>query len=579
MWRLICKKNVTKFNSAAGFFARNFADAHKTAASPFALPSEPSTTSISKPEEKLPFSNIVSKTEMVVNQRPDVSLKVQEEDLHKPIPFDEVPGPTALRYISKIWSVIPIFGNQVTTSTLQYVLSAGSQISWGNNLALFRYLLNEYGPVVRLHGPFGGDVVILSRPEHASVVFQNEGPYPIRSSLDCVEKYRLQYRLYRQAGPFSMHGPEWETLRKSIEPALEQSLNYQCDRIAKTCDNFVGRTMVIRNRQLEVPKSYKEELNKWCLECLCGIMFNKNLGFLDTKGLSSTAETSILLDSLSEATHAIRKCEFGLHMWKFFETPAWKRLVQNCDTIDHILGSYLKKSQEKLRERKEKNLETKPEDVSLIDCFLVKDSMVVEDILTVLLDMMLLGVNMTTHSAAFMMYHLARNPRVQHNLYQEISKLPENLTRDDLNNLPYLKACLHESLRLKPPMPVLSRILTKDITVHGYRIPKGTFMLIATNLSSLREEHFEDALKFKPERWLGMEVNKDMEALATIPFGLGPKACLAKNLAEVQICFLIIKMLRKFRIEYHYGDIESNNQLLAAPTRPLKFRLVDRLDG
>lgn len=80
----------------------------------------------------------------------------------------------------------------------------GSQLSWGNNLWLYRYLLDEYGPVVRLHGPFGGDVVILSRPEHANIVFQNEGPYPIRSSLDSVEKYRLQYRKYKHAGPFVM---------------------------------------------------------------------------------------------------------------------------------------------------------------------------------------------------------------------------------------------------------------------------------------------------------------------------------------------------------------------------------------
>lgn len=77
-------------------------------------------------------------------------------------------------------------------------------MSWGNNLWLYRYLLDEYGPVVRLHGPFGGDVVILSRPEHASIVFQNEGPHPVRSSLDSVEKYRLQYRKYKHAGPFVM---------------------------------------------------------------------------------------------------------------------------------------------------------------------------------------------------------------------------------------------------------------------------------------------------------------------------------------------------------------------------------------
>lgn len=61
-----------------------------------------------------------------------------------------------------------------------------------------------YGPVVRLHGPFGSDVVLLNRPDHASAVFKSEGPYPVRCCLDSVEKYRLEYRRFRQAGPFLM---------------------------------------------------------------------------------------------------------------------------------------------------------------------------------------------------------------------------------------------------------------------------------------------------------------------------------------------------------------------------------------
>lgn len=37
------------------------------------------------------------------------------------------------------------------------------------------------------------------------------------------------------------------------------------------------------------------------------------------------------------------------------------------------------------------------------------------------------------------------------------------------------------------------------------------------------------------------------------------------------------QVLDKFRVEYHYGDINSNNRLLAAPDRPLKFRFVERV--
>ena len=84
-----------------------------------------------------------------------------------------------------------------------FFLLAGSMIR-RNRMNLFRLMLDEYGPVVRLHGLLGGDVVLISRPEHADIVFQNEGVYPIRSTLDCVEHYRLQHRKVKQAGPFVM---------------------------------------------------------------------------------------------------------------------------------------------------------------------------------------------------------------------------------------------------------------------------------------------------------------------------------------------------------------------------------------
>ncbi|KRT78331.1 cytochrome P450 [Oryctes borbonicus] len=305
-------------------------------------------------------------------------------------------------------------------------------------------------------------------------------------------------------------------------------------------------------------------------------MFNRHIGFLDPRGLSSTSEPAVMLESLSGATNAIRKCESGLHLWKFFETPSWKSLVMHCDTIDNILTKYIRKAQDKLREYKNKGLEPKPEDMSLLERFLLSEAVLPEDMQTILLDMMLIGVNTTSHAVAFLLYHLARFPRTQQKLYDEIKTLPAKVDKNMLTSLPYLKACIQESLRLQPPMPILNRILTKDISVHGYKIPKGTYMLIATKLSSLREEHFEDALKFKPERWMHPEIGKEMESMATIPFGHGAKACLAKDLAEVELSLLIYKLLRKFRVEYHYGDIGSTNTLIASPSRALKFRFVDR---
>ncbi|KAK9753276.1 Cytochrome P450 [Popillia japonica] len=537
---------------------------------------EPKTATTMFPTESTsPSTSADSKTKDVLA---GVYVKVGQVDTIPDAPiassaFEDVPGPVFLKRLARFWTFVPVVGTQVTASTIQYLLSAGSQLSWSNNLWLFRWLLDEYGSVVRLHGPFGGDVVIVSRPEHASTVFQNEGPYPIRSTLDCVEKYRLQHRKYKNAGPFVMYGPEWEKLRKSIEQPLMNALLQQYDKIDTTCSELIDRILTIRNKQQEVPKDFVKEIHKWSLECLCSVMFNRHIGFLDPRGLSSTSEPAIILESLNGATNAIRKCESGLHLWKFFETPAWKSLVMHCDTIDNILTKYIRKAQDKLREYKNKGVELKSDDMSLLERFLLSEAMLPEDMQTILLDMMLIGVNTTSHAAAFLLYHLARFPRKQQKLYDEIKNLPAKIDKNTLMNLQYLKACIQESLRLQPPMPILNRILTKDIVVHGYKIPKGTYMLIATKLSSLREEHFEDSLKFKPERWLYPELGKDMESMATIPFGHGAKACLAKDLAEVELSLLIYKLLLKQQALKFAQSLRHVN-FRASTTSPINSKKV-----
>lgn len=228
-------------------------------------------------------------------------------------------------------------------------------------------------------------------------------------------------------------------------------------------------------------------------------------------------------------------------MWKFFDTPTWRSLVHNCDTIDSIVGKYIQRSQESLRGKKPEELQQG--NLSLIESLLLTEGLLPEDILTIFLDMMLIGVNTTVHSVAFLFYHLAKCPRAQHKLYEEIKDVPDKLNRDDLKKLRYLQACIKESLRLKPPMPVLSRILTNDVVVYNYHIPKGTYMLLATHLSSTKEEFFEDAEKFKPDRWFSPEMSESrLENMASIPFGYGTRACIAKELAETQISMVLVKV-------------------------------------
>ncbi|KAK4886050.1 hypothetical protein RN001_002321 [Aquatica leii] len=547
-----------------------------------------SDTSRIFPEESTINRKPASLSTPHVAKKENLFLKLEQlesvpetEALRKSLSFDEVPGPKYLKYLSKFWSFFPVMGTQVTASTVQYLLSAGkvygNHLSWGNNAQFFRKMLDHYGPVVRLHGPFGGDVVILSKPEHVAAVFESEGRYPVRSCLDCLEKYRVQYRRFRRVGPFLMYGLEWENLRKAIAGSLQTLTEYQFELIDKTTDEFITRILRIRNKQDEVPSYFGNEINKWALECMCCITLNKRLGFLDSCGLSNTSEPARMLESLNNATNAIRRCESGIHLWKFFNTPAWNSLVKHCDQLGLILNKYIYKIQDSLHQKKINNEILSSEKTSLVESLFLRDGLLPEDILTIILDMVLIGVNTVSHSIAFLLYNLARNPRAQAKLYKEVVDKHDLLLKDHSLPFSYLQACIKESLRLNPPMPILSRVLSKDTLVHNYRLPRGTYVLIDTHISSMREEYFEDAHRFKPERWFEEAANFHENNYVTMPFGFGQKSCIARVVAETQIALIMIKIIEKFRVEYHYGELTSTNRPLAAPDHSLKFTFVDRI--
>lgn len=493
------------------------------------------------------------------------------------LPFDLMPGPQSIKMLAKLWNFFPLASRY--EESIQKLVGADNifgYLSWYNSLPLFKRMINEYGPLVRLHGPFGGNVVILLRLEDAMTLIKTEGSFPIRSCIDSLEQYRLQYRKYKQAGPFLTCGPEWKKMRNVVEGLLCDYVDNQFKVIDEASNEFINRILHIRNKQDEVLSSFYNEINKWSLECICSILLNKRFGFLESAGINFSSEPARILDSVKEVVTAIHRCEFGIHFWKIVETPGWKNLVKYCDVLDTIFNKYVHKAQDSLRHKKNSNDNLTVQNISFLESLLLKEEISSEDSLTLLLDMVIIGSTAVTHAVAFLLYHLARYTNAQRKLYEEIKKTSAKLTRQDLSNMPYLQACLKESLRLKQPIPILNRVLPENSLIHNYQVPKNTHVLIPTQLYSLKEEYFEDSLKFKPDRWLYDDLELSNFKLSALSFGCGSKSCFAQALAEMQLGTLVVQILRKFRVAYQYGEINSTNQMLAAPDRPLRFSFIDR---
>lgn len=95
------------------------------------------------------------------------------------------------------------------------------------------------------------------------------------------------------------------------------------------------------------------------------------------------------------------------------------------------------------------------------------------------------------------------------------------------------------------------------------------------------EQHFKNPNEFMPERWLKKNVpNACPEAKASnpfvyLPFGFGPRSCVGKRFAEMEMNVLLTRLLRKYRIEFDYGPLKYRYSFVLSPTSELKFKLTE----
>ncbi|XP_062966004.1 cytochrome P450 4F2-like isoform X1 [Cynocephalus volans] len=163
------------------------------------------------------------------------------------------------------------------------------------------------------------------------------------------------------------------------------------------------------------------------------------------------------------------------------------------------------------------------------------------------------GHDTTASGLSWILYHLAKHPEYQERCRQEVRELlrdrePKEIEWDDLAELPFLTMCLKESLRLHPPVTVISRRCTQDIELpEGRVIPKGVTCLLSIfgthhNPAVWPNPEVYDPFRFDPENIKGRS------PLAFIPFSAGPRNCIGQTFAMAEMKVALALTLLRFRV-------------------------------
>ncbi|KAI8615370.1 cytochrome P450 [Chytriomyces sp. MP71] len=168
------------------------------------------------------------------------------------------------------------------------------------------------------------------------------------------------------------------------------------------------------------------------------------------------------------------------------------------------------------------------------------------------LNFLLAGRDTTAGTLSWTFFMLHKHPNVVSKLRDEIATVLNDATPtygQIKSDLPYATAVLRESLRLYPAVPGNVKQAVSDVTLpDGTFVPKGSFVGWNPYVLGRTEDIWGlDVKQFRPERWLEME--KQPSPFDYPVFHAGPRVCLGKQMAELEIVYVMVELVRKFDFE------------------------------
>jgi cytochrome P450 len=173
-----------------------------------------------------------------------------------------------------------------------------------------------------------------------------------------------------------------------------------------------------------------------------------------------------------------------------------------------------------------------------------------------LITLLLAGYDTTSRTLTWAFYSLAQNPEVEKRLHQELREVLDGRTPtyNDLPNLRYTSLVIQEAMRLLPPNSIIARQAVGDDSIGGYKIPAGSVITLSQYLTHRHEEHWPNPEAFEPERFAPENVT-GRHRFAYFPFGGGPRQCVGKGMAMMNVSLALAAMAQKFQLRLIPGHI------------------------
>jgi cytochrome P450 len=410
-------------------------------------------------------------------------------------------------------------------------------------------LISDFGDFVHYRGLFS--FYLINDPELVK--------YVLKETHRQFDKNTVIYNRFRNALGNSLvnaEGAHWRRQRKLIQPSFNPA-----------------SIKIFFNNMIE---SSNQLVTKWDSFAGSGNSFNvatdMNILTLEIAG------KSLFSDGFNKAAPSIRKWTQVINKYSAcppipiltnprFPTPLNLKLKQ-------VLKEYRAFIDGIIQER----LENSPDKNDLLSTFLairdeetgepMEDREIAEEVLG-----MIIGGHETSSTAlTWIFYELDKNPAVEAKMVEEIQRVTENqqLEFEKVQELKYTKAVIQEAMRLHPPLWFENRNTLREVELGDSILPKGSMVILSRYALHRNSKVWKNPDLFDPNRFYPETpdtINGFKTSGAYIPFSSGPRVCIGRHFAMMEIIVILCTLLQKFRIR-----VSSDNQHAVATNLTMELR-------
>jgi cytochrome P450 len=193
------------------------------------------------------------------------------------------------------------------------------------------------------------------------------------------------------------------------------------------------------------------------------------------------------------------------------------------------------------------------------------------------LTLFLAGHETTANALSWTWHLLGANPAAEARFHAEIDAVLGGRTPGaaDVAALPYTRGVFAEAMRLFPPAYLIGREPKEDFELGGFRIRRGSVVLVSPWLTH-RDGRFWDApLEFRPDRWTP-EAEAALPRFAYFPFGGGPRKCIGEGFAWMEGILALAALGQRWRLRPVPGATPRPDPLITLRVDGLRMRLERR---